>query len=156
MDKSLNIKYQSFSSIGELSQKDAELVDSAIKATASSYSPYSRYPVGAAVRLSSGKIIIGSNQENSAFPSGLCAERTAIFSAHANYPDESIETIAIVSCSEGKISDVPAFPCGACRQVLAESQKRAGAPIRIIVAGASEILVFPSVECILPFIFNGL
>lgn len=155
MEKNLNIKYQLFSSVEELDNKDAELLQKAIDASGSSYSPYSSYPVGAAVRLSDGSIILGSNQENAAYPSGLCAERTAIFAAHANRPSSGIETIAIVACRNGNLNDIPAFPCGACRQVMAESQKRSGHPVRIIVAGASEIYIFPSVESLLPFVFEG-
>lgn len=156
MLKTLNIEYAEFHSMEEMQPSDAELLRKAIEATGSSYSPYSHYPVGAAVRMSDGRTAIGANQENAAFPSGLCAERTAIFSAHANYPDTAIEAIAIVSASNGTMTEEPAFPCGACRQVMAESQKRAGAPIRIIIGSASGIYVFKNVESLLPFIFNAI
>lgn len=156
MLKTLKIEYAEFSSMEELQPADAELLEKALEATRSSYSPYSHYPVGAAVRMSDGRIVTGSNQENAAFPSGLCAERTAIFSAHANCPESNIEAIAIVSSENGKMAEIPAFPCGACRQVMAESRKRAGAPIRIIVGSASGIYLFNDVDSLLPFIFTAI
>ena len=101
-------------------------------------------------------VVTGANQENAAFPSGLCAERTALFAAHAQYPRLPVRAIAIAACRGGRLVEEPAWPCGACRQVLAESQKRAEAPVRVIVGGLSRIVVFSCVEDILPFIFNGL
>ena len=102
----------------ELSEEDRLLVQRAIEATASSYSPYSHFAVGAALRLADGTIVIGSNQENAAFPSGLCAERTAIFAAGATHPDQAVTTLAIAARNEAGRTAEPVSPCGACRQVI--------------------------------------
>ena len=134
---------------------DRSLLEAAIDACEGSYAPFSHYHVGAAVMLSDGTVVKGANQENAAFPSGLCAERTALFAAHANYPQQAVRALAVTAARNGKMVPDPAWPCGACRQVLAESQKRAGAPVRVIVGGAERILVFDSVESVLPFIFDG-
>ena len=154
--KRLTIEYQEYASMTEMEEADRSLLERAVKATEGSYAPYSKYNVGAAVLLSDGTVVTGANQENAAFPSGLCAERTALFAAHAQYPHLAVRAIAITACRGGRMVEEPAWPCGACRQVLAESQKRAEAPVRVIVGGLSRIVVFSCVEDILPFIFNGL
>ena len=158
--KRLTIDYQEYASMAEMEEADRSLLERAVKATEGSYAPYSKYNVGAAVLLSDGTVVTGANQENAAFPSGLCAERTALFAAHAQYPHLAVRAIAITACRGGRMLPEPAWPwawpCGACRQVLAESQKRAEAPVRVIVGGLSRIVVFSCVEDILPFIFNGL
>ena len=131
--------------------------------TIGSYAPFSHYNVGAAVLLSDGTVVQGANQENAAFPSGLCAERTALFAAHAQHPELAVRALAVTACRNGRMAPEPAWPCGACRawpcgacrQVLAETQKRAEAPVRVIVGGLSRIVVFSSVDDILPFIFDG-
>ncbi len=153
--KKITIEFEEYTSPNQLSESDKELLNRAIEATKGSYSPYSGFSVGAALRLSNGEILSGSNQENAAFPSGLCAERTAIFYAHANYPSENIETIAVTAVKDGKMLPDPTFPCGACRQVMAESQMRAGKGIRVIVGGERSIIVFPAVEALLPFNFDN-
>jgi Cytidine deaminase len=156
MEKKLIIKYNEFDNREELCEKDNELLQCAINATSGSYAPYSNFNVGAALRMSNGEIISASNQENAAFPSGLCAERSAIFYAHSKYPDARIESIAIVAKEKGKLTAIPTPPCGSCRQVLSESQKRGGKPIKIILGSYGKILVFNSLEDILPFTFNNL
>ena len=148
--KRLTIDYQEYASMAEMDEADRSLLERAVKATEGSYAPYSKYNVGAAVLLSDGTVVTGANQEN------LCAERTALFAAHAQYPRLAVRAIAITACRGGRMLPEPAWPCGACRQVLAESQKRAEAPVRVIVGGLSRIVVFSCVEDILPFIFNGL
>lgn len=151
--KKLEITYSEYSSVDELPQNDANLLNAAIEALNGSYAPYSNFNVGAAVLLDNGVIVKGSNQENIAYPSGLCAERTALFSAHANYPQNKIVSIAITSSQNGLLLATPPFPCGACRQVMAQTQTRNGSPLRIIIGGSDKILVFNSVESLLPFIF---
>ena len=155
-EKHLVINYTEFASASEMTPEDQQLVDAAIQARCGSYSPYSHFRVGAAVRLGDGTIVKGANQENAAYPSGLCAERTALFAAGARYPDQPVRSLAIVAGSQGGILDEPATPCGACRQVMAESQKRAGAPISVILIGARRIWKFGSVDDVLPFIFDSL
>ena len=154
--KEINICYKEYGSIGELPEDDRKLALEAVKATENSYSPYSGFHVGAALRLSNGKTVCGSNQENIAYPSGLCAERTAMFHASHSYPDAAIEAIAIAASQNGKICEEPASPCGACRQVMAEYQTRSGHDMRIILAGTGKVLVFEKVDDILPFIFDSL
>ena len=151
--KKLEITYSEYSSVDELPQNDANLLNAAIEALNGSYAPYSNFNVGAAVQLDNGVIVKGSNQENIAYPSGLCAERTALFSAHANYPQNKIVSIPLTSSQHGVLLATPPFPCGACRQVMAQTQTRNGSPLRIIIGGSDKIFVFNSVESLLPFIF---
>ena len=106
--------------LDELSPRDRELVQAALEATENAYARYSRFYVGAALRLENGKVVIGANQENAAFPSGLCAERTAVFAAQANYPDSPIEALAVAGRNENGVLPNPITPCGACRQVILE------------------------------------
>lgn len=155
VNKKIEINYVEYASLSELSSEDRELLEKAVEAISGSYAPYSSFSVGAALRLSDGTVVKGANQENLAYPSGLCAERTAIFAAHANYPDLNIEAIAIAAAKNGKVLKELVTPCGACRQVLAESQMRAGFPIRVILGSSDKVWVFSSVESILPFIFNS-
>ena len=109
----------------ELDEADRQLIDTAREATRRSYSPYSRFAVGAALRLIDGTIVSGSNQENAASPSGLCAERTTLFYANSRYPDQAVDTLAIAARNErGEFLSDPISPCGACRQVMVETEKR--------------------------------
>ncbi len=155
VNRKIEINYIEYDSMDELSVKDKELMESAIRALDGSYAPYSDFNVGAALRLSDGTIVTGANQENIAYPSGLCAERTAIFAAHSAHPQQNIEAIAIVAGQGGKVLETVVTPCGACRQVMAESQMRAGTPIRVLLGGAGKVLEFASVGDILPFIFQN-
>lgn len=153
----ITIDFESYASLEELSPKDRELCECAIKAMhEATYAPYSKFNVGAAIRLSNDKIVIGTNQENLAFPSGLCAERTAMFAASAQYPRESMCTLAVVGGQNGQICSSPAAPCGACRQVMAEYQTKGGHNLEIILIGADSIYKFAKVDDILPFIFDSL
>ncbi len=139
----------------ELNEQDRILVQRAKDATYNSYSPYSHFSVGAAVRIANGEVYSGSNQENAAFPSGLCAERCVLFYAHAQYPEEVVETIAIAARhSDGRFAEGPISPCGACRQVLAETEYRNKKPLRILLYGTRGTLVFENVESLLPFMFT--
>lgn len=139
--------------LDELTDADRELIDHAMKATDNAYAEYSHFYVGAALRLANGRIVIGANQENAAFPSGLCAERTAVFSAQANFPDQSIEALALVARNDNGLVDSPVTPCGACRQVLLGVEERYGRPMRIIMYGKSGVYIVGSVKDLLPLSF---
>ena len=154
--KEIKIAYQEFGSLDELAPKDKELAEAAIKATEGSYAPYSRFNVGAAVRLESGLIVKGSNQENAAYPSGLCAERTAMFYASATYPESAMTDIAITASQGGVLCDNPATPCGACRQVMAQYQTKGGKPMGILLVGGKKIWKFEKVDDLLPLIFDSI
>ena len=151
----LDINYTEYSSIDEMEPQDIELVKAAIEAQKGSYAPYSTFNVGAALRLEDGTIVTGANQENAAYPSGLCAERTAMFAASANNPGKAMLSLAIVGGFNGTLSDTPCSPCGACRQVMAEYQTLAGRPMSIIMYGTKKTWKFDKVDDILPFIFDS-
>jgi cytidine deaminase len=151
----LEIDYQ-VCQLDELSAADMELVNKAIAATNNSYANYSNFHVGAAVRLSDGKIVIGANQENAAYPSGLCAERTAMFAAGAAHPDLAMVGIAVAARQDGRLCSEPAAPCGACRQVMAQYQTKSGKPMSVILVGSNRILKFARVDDILPLIFDSI
>ena len=155
-NRHLSIDYIEYASLEEMEPADRELVLAAIDARAGSYSPYSQFQVGAALRLEDGTIIKGANQENIAYPSGLCAERTAMFYAGANYPDKAFDTLAVSASAHGIMCESPATPCGACRQVMAEYQKKFQRPLKIILAGSKRIYKFSKTEDLLPFIFDSL
>ena len=154
--KTLTIPYEEYSSIEELGAADRALLEAAIDALKGSYAPYSRFNVGAAVRLADGTVVKGANQENAAYPSGLCAERTAMFAASAQHPGVPFEAIALICAREGKLMPNPASPCGACRQVMAQYEREAGKPMRIIMGSGGPILAFRGVDSLMPFIFNDL
>lgn len=137
----------------ELDKNDAELLALAKKATYNSYANYSHFYVGAAIRLADNSTVIGANQENAAFPSGLCAERTAIFAAQAQHPEQSITTLFIAARNENGFVKEPVSPCGACRQVILEIEERYKQPVRILLYGTAGIYVFNSVKDLLPFCF---
>ena len=138
----------------ELGAQDAKLLREAHEAARNSYAPYSQFHVGAAVRLSNGVIVRGNNIENAAYPSGLCAERVAMFSAQAQYPEVPIEAIAITAFSEKVEVTEPVAPCGACRQVMVEVEQLAGKPLRILCQGnTGPVMAFDGVETLMPFIF---
>ena len=137
----------------ELSSEDRQLIEAAKKATQTSYSPYSHFQVGAAALLANGVVFTGSNQENAAFPSGLCAERTTLFSANAHYPDQPVLSLAIAAYKEGHFLKAPVPPCGACRQVILEIEDRFKHPIRILLYGSDGTHVVDSVRALLPFQF---
>lgn len=146
--------YQVFDSMDELPKEDAELLRRAHEATKSSYAPYSKFHVGAAVRLANGAIVTGNNIENAAYPSGLCAERVTLFSAMAQYPGVAFETLALTAHSETKTIDEPVAPCGACRQVMVEAEQLSKQPLRVICQGETgPIMVFDGIESLMPFIF---
>lgn len=142
--------------IDELSSKEREVVDAARKATANSYAIYSGFKVGAAVRLSDGSIVSGTNQENAAYPSGLCAERTTLFWANSQYPDKAVEIMAIAARTEQGELERPITPCGACRQVILETEKRFKTPIRIILYGSKECYIIEDgIKTLMPLSFDS-
>ncbi len=155
-NKEIHITYQEYRSIEELSPEDRELAAEAIKAMEGAYAPYSHFHVGAAVRMSNGQIVRGANQENAAFPSGLCAERTAMFAAGARYPDKDMLSLALAGGVMGRLGSQPATPCGACRQVMAQYQAKSGKPMSIIMISADKVWKFEKVDDILPLIFNSI
>ncbi len=156
LTKDINIHYLEYSSIDELTPEDRELACAAIEAMGGAYAPYSHFHVGAAVRLSNGQIVRGANQENAAFPSGLCAERTAMFAAGAKYPDKDMLGIALAGGVHGRLGMNPATPCGACRQVMAQYQAKSGKPMSILMVADGKIWKFEKVDDILPLIFNSI
>ncbi len=142
-------------SLEELPEADRELVEIAKAMTKTSYSPYSHFQVGAALRLKDGRIFKGSNQENAAYPVGLCAERTAFFAAGANAPEVPPVSIAIAAQTGGQFIETPVAPCGSCRQALLEAEVRYQEPIRVILYGTKNIFVASNVRDLLPLTFDG-
>lgn len=140
----------------ELNVADRELMDAACEATQRSYAPYSHFSVGAAARLDNGTIVTGTNQENAAYPSGLCAERTTLFYANSQYPDQAVTVLAIAARNErGEFLEDPIPPCGACRQVMLETEKRFKHPMRILLFGKKGIYELRNVGALLPLSFDA-
>ena len=150
--KKLEINYEELR-FEELNGEDQSLIEAAIKATDNSYADYSHFHVGAAVRLSDSTIVIGANQENAAFPSGLCAERTAIFAAQAQDPKLAVEALAIAAKNSDGILSQPVTPCGSCRQVVLQIEERYHHPVEILLYGSQRIFRFHSIRDLLPFCF---
>lgn len=140
--------------LDELDNDDRVLVKSAIEATNRSYAPYSNFNVGAAVRLDNGIILPGCNQENAAFGVTLCAERTALFSAGAQYPEAKVEAIAIAAKNADGLLEEPIPPCGTCRQAMVETEKRSGRRLRILLYGTKHVYVIDGISCLLPLTFS--
>jgi cytidine deaminase len=139
----------------ELTSEEQHLINSAIEATQRSYAPYSNFHVGAAVRLENGVEVIGCNQENAAYPSGLCAERTALFSAGAQYPNIGVKMLAIAARgTDGELQFEPVGPCGSCRQVIIESETRAKHSIRILLYGRKCVYVIEGIRQLMPLSFS--
>lgn len=137
----------------ELSADDQRLRAAAIRAAGRAYAPYSKFNVGAALLLKDGTVVEGNNQENVAYPSGLCAERVALFSAGASCPDVPVVSLAIIALKDGRIQ--PSIsPCGGCRQVMLETEQRYGHPMRILLCGCDETILVSSARDLLPFSFS--
>jgi len=150
----IQINFKEYDTLKELDKTDHDLCLEAIKAMANSHSPYSKFRVGAALRLKSGKIIHGSNQENVAYPSGLCAERVALFYWGANHPEDPIEAMAVTAHTDEFEILQPVTSCGSCLQVLAEYEKKQNKPIEIILfCNKGPVWVMNGVESFLPFLF---
>ena len=139
----------------ELTPEERSLIEQAIEGTNRSYSPYSLFHVGAALKLQNGATYIGCNQENAAFPAGICAERSAIFAAGAQYPAQPIVMLAIAARSrEGEFTKEPVSPCGTCRQVLIETETRFQHPVRILLYGQRCVYVLDSIKQLMPLSFT--
>lgn len=150
MEKQFSFDYEHYASLEQLPAADRELVREAERATANAHAPYSHFRVGAAARLRSGRILRGSNFESEVYPAGLCAERSLLFYAEANYADDSIEALAIASDP----SERECYPCGQCRQVLLDVERRQQSPIRILMSGNGSASAVGSAERLLPFTFR--
>lgn len=148
----INIKIR-FCRLKELSEEDRQLVEMAVEATNNAYAKYSNFRVGAAVRLENGLLMKGANQENAAFPVTLCAERTAIFAAQANYPEQPITAIAIAAKNENGLLSEPITPCGSCRQVMLEIEDRYKRPLRILLYGQNGVYIVDTVKDLMPLSF---
>ena len=139
----------------ELSEQDRQLIDAAKEATKRSYAPYSKFSVGAAALLNNGTIVTGTNQENAAYPSGLCAERTTLFYANSQYPDQPVQTLAIAARTQSGFLESPIPPCGSCRQVLMETEQRYNQAMRILLYGEKEIFIINGTKDLLPLSFGS-
>ena len=148
----INIKIR-FCRLEELSEEDRQLVEMAVEATNNAYAKYSNFRVGAAVRLENGLLMKGANQENAAFPVTLCAERTDIFAAQANYPEQPITAIAIAAKNENGLLSEPITPCGSCRQVMLEIEDRYKRPLRILLYGQNGVYIVDTVKDLMPLSF---
>lgn len=150
----IRIQYRKYK-IEEVPGDVLELIEHARGAIQKAYAPYSRFKVGAALKLANGKIITGNNQENVAYPSGLCAERVALFYANAQYPDEAVMDLLIMAESgDAGVTENPVVPCGSCRQVLQETENRYHQNIRVILVGKEEAWIFESGSQLLPLNFT--
>ena len=150
----IKIAFEEYASIDELRPADRRICLEAVKALGNSHSPYSNFKVGAALQLQSGRVVSGSNQENAAYPSGLCAERVALFYWGANYPDDPIDTMAVTAHTNSFAITQPVTPCGSCLQVLAEYEKQQQQPVRIILhCQGGPVWVAAGIESFLPFLF---
>ena len=143
-----------YNSLSELPNEFASLCEEASNAAIYAYAPYSKFRVGAALLLQNGQIVKGSNQENAAYPSGLCAERVAIFYANANFPDQAVKAIAITAFQNGNMVEFPISPCGSCRQVISETQARYGQPITLILCSKKKVFLIPDANTLLPLLFS--
>ena len=144
-----------FDSVSDIDPKDRELARRARKAAEKAYAPYSRFKVGASVLLEDGTFFDGNNQENAAYPSGVCAERVAISFASANHPDLRIETIAIAALAGKELTNEPVPPCGFCRQVMIETELKQESPLRIILLGKDRVQIIENSRQLLPLYFDG-
>ncbi|MDE5731023.1 MAG: cytidine deaminase [Alistipes sp.] len=150
MEKTFRFDYARYDSPAQMPEQDRQLIDEALRATERAYAPYSHFRVGAAARLRSGRIVRGSNQESEVFPAGICAERSLLFHTLAEHPDDPIEALAIASSP----SERECYPCGQCRQVLLDAERRQGSPMRIIMYGGGTATAVDSAELLLPFTFR--
>ncbi|QSW90765.1 MULTISPECIES: cytidine deaminase [Flavobacterium] len=152
---SITSSFTIYDNIDELPQDIQDLMSEAVEIRKKAYAPYSQFKVGAALLLDNGKVILGSNQENAAYPSGLCAERTAIFYAGSMYPESKILKMAITAASDTNQTKAPIPPCGSCRQSIAEYEIKQDTPIEIYFMGEiGEVYKSASLKNLLPFMFD--
>jgi len=155
-EQHINISFKVFTDQEELAKEDLDLLEKAIMARNGAYAPYSNFKVGAAVLLENGEIVLGSNQENASFPSGLCAERVAVFQAGARFPGVQILSLAISAGSDKEPSHKPAAPCGNCRQSIYEYEHKQGKPIRVLLQGNfGPVYLIKAISDLLPLGFNS-
>ena len=152
--KNISFSYTEYEKLEDLNSIDMELVTAAREAAENAYAPYSKFKVGAALKLKSGAIVQGANVENAAFPSGICAERSALSNSVSNHPDDIPVAIAIASMRGDEYTDDPPSPCGNCRQVIAEEESRIGGKIKIILSGKNKIMVINGIGDLLPLQFS--
>jgi cytidine deaminase len=152
--REVSISFLEYKGIDELPDADRSLVEEAITAASGSYAPYSHFNVGAALMLDDGTIVRGANVENAAFPSGSCAEKTALSYSVANHHDKKAVAIAIAALTDGKLTEQPVPPCGNCRQMLIEEEQRTGYPIKVILAGKSGVTVLDNCQSLMPLSFT--
>ncbi len=150
MKSVFSIDYAHYDSIEDMTSDEQELIAEAREMTQKSFAPYSNFHVGASARLKSGRVVYGCNVESEVYPAGLCAERTLLFSTQANYPDDPIIALAIASNPDER----ECYPCGQCRQVLMDAERRQGTPIKIIMSGRDSATVVESAGSLLPFTFK--
>lgn len=156
LKKELKVEIEIYDTIQELSQEIQTLMQEALKTRAQAYAPYSKFKVGAAIQLENGEMVSGSNQENASYPSGLCAERTAIYYAGARFPNVNIQSIAICASSIHSENQEPIPPCGACRQAIAEYEQKQNAPIAIYFMGVKgKVVKVNALADILPLAFDN-
>ena len=153
-EREIRVLYKEYHDSNELPDADRILAEEAAVAASGAYAPYSHFMVGAAILLDDGTVVRGANVENAAFPSGSCAEKTALSCSVSNYPGKRPVAIAIAAMSGGKPTLEPVPPCGNCRQMLVEEEQRHGKPIKVILAGSEKILVIDSAESIMPLRFT--
>jgi len=152
--RELKTVIQEYTSVEELNSEDQKLIKSAENAISSAYAPYSKFKVGASVLLMNGEVFSGSNQENAAYPSGLCAERVALFYANSKYPNISVKSIAVCAKNSDGLLEQPVPPCGSCRQVILESEIRFKNEIKIFLVGTKLIQVIENSKQLLPLHFD--
>ena len=154
--KKISFELTIFDGLSELSDADRALMDQAVAARKNAYAPYSNFQVGAAVLMENGEVVIGNNQENASYPSGLCAERVAVFQAGARYPNIVIKTVAISAASKNYKVEKPAAPCGNCRQSISEYETRQKSPIRLLLMGdTGKVFQCDSLADIMPLTFDS-
>jgi cytidine deaminase len=153
--KNISLYFEEFDTPDKLNPEDLSLLETAKKAALNAYAPYSAFKVGAALRLDSGIVVSGTNVENAAFPSGICAERNVISHAASNYPDNRPVALAIAAFTAEGQTEEPVSPCGNCRQVIAEEEKRNSSAIRIILGGSRMIWVVNNGGDLLPLQFSS-
>ena len=154
--KKISFDITIYDSFNDLKEEDQNLMNAAVEARHRAYAPYSSFNVGASVLLDNGKVVEGNNQENASYPSGLCAERVAIFYAGANYPGAKIKAIAITAASLNHEVNEPAAPCGNCRQAISEYEFKQGESIKILMMGETgSIIECNSLADLLPLGFNS-
>ena len=155
MVKNRTFTFEDFENYNQLSEDDQALVAKAYEISAKAYAPYSKFKVGATALLENGEIVAGSNQENIAYPSGLCAERVALFFAGANFPDQKVVTLCVVAKGDLLPFDMVLSPCGGCRQVMLATEMRQQKPMRVIIVSQNKrTIIFSAAKDLLPFAFG--